>query len=351
MKIRLSDKCEVYDFCEPYIIAEIGANHNGDMALAEKLILKAREAGAHCVKFQSWTKDTVFSKKVYESNYFLADDYRNRTDYTLEEIVDEYSVSEEELLELKRISDDVGIDFASTPFSKREVDFLVHRLKVGFIKVASMDLNNYPFLRYISNKGLPIVLSTGLSSLSEIDRAVRTIEDAGNREIVLLHCVSIYPPDDHKVNLRNIETLRTMYPYPVGFSDHTLGFSVPLASAAMGACVIEKHFTLDKGMTGWDHKISADVDELRVIAGESKKINRALGSHRITVQEDAARIDAFRRSIVAARDISAGETFEEEMLDFKRPGEGLSPETIEFILGKKALRDIAYDEMIRKEDF
>ena len=159
MKIKLTQNKEVYNYCEPYIIAELGSNHNGDMELAKKLILEAKKAGADCVKFQSWSKDTIFSKIKYKENYFLADDYRNRTDTNLEKIVEEYSISEEELLKMKKFCEEVGIDFASTPFSKREVDFLVDVLQAPFIKVASMDLNNYPFLEYIAKKNKPIIIT------------------------------------------------------------------------------------------------------------------------------------------------------------------------------------------------
>src|SRR3972149_11019524 len=176
MKIKLTSKREVFSFCEPYISAEIGSNHNGDMELAKRLIVAAKEAGADCVKFQSWSNETIFSRKVYEENYFLRDDYRNRSDYTLEEIVDEFAISEQELLEMKKFAGEVGIDCTSTPFSKKEVDFIVEVVKTPFIKVASMDLNNYPFLDYIARKSLPVVLSTGLSELYEIDKAIRTIE-------------------------------------------------------------------------------------------------------------------------------------------------------------------------------
>jgi N-acetylneuraminate synthase len=176
MKVQLTSKKEVFNFCKPYIIAELGANHNGDMELAKKLIVQAKEAGADCVKFQSWTKDSVFARKKYEDNYFIADDYRDRTDYTLEEIVDAYSISEDELLEMKKFADEIGIDCTSTPFSKKETDFLVDKLESPFIKVASMDLNNYPFLEYLAKKNKPIVISTGLSELYEIDKAVKTIE-------------------------------------------------------------------------------------------------------------------------------------------------------------------------------
>ncbi|KJJ84941.1 Sialic acid synthase [Candidatus Omnitrophus magneticus] len=350
-RVQLTNSKEVYNFCEPYIIAELGSNHNGDMKLAKELIVKAKEAGADAVKFQSWSKDSIFSKKVYNENYFLADDYRNRKDYTLEQIVSEFSISEEELLEMKGFAEKAGITCVSTPFSKKEVDFLVEKMNVPFIKIASMDLNNYPFLKYAASFGIPIVIATGLSSLSEIDEAVRAIESAGNNKIVILHCVSIYPPKDEEVNLNNIDTLRSIYPYPIGFSDHTLGTSIPLAAVTKGVSIIEKHFTLDKNMFGWDHKVSADPNDMAVIVKESKRINKALGSSRIETRESKDRLRAFRRSIVAAKDIKKGEIFTLVALDFKRPADGLNPSAIDFIIGKKAQRDIAYDEIIQMGDF
>lgn len=350
MKIKLTENKEVNNFCEPYIIAELGSNHNGDMDLAKKLISSAKEAGADCVKFQSWSKETVFSRKVYEDNYFLKDDYRNRTDYTIEEIVEKFAISELELLDMKKFSDELGIDCTSTPFSKKEVDFLVGVLKTPFIKVASMDLNNYPFLEYIARKNRPVVLSTGLSELYEIDKAVRTIENAGNRQIVILHCVANYPPKDEDVNLNNIESLQKLYPYPVGFSDHTIGFSVPIASVVKGACIIEKHFTLDKKMFGWDHKISASPDELKVICSETKKVHKALGSFSFRCEEDEEKKAAFRRSIVAARAIMAGEVIQESDIDFKRPGTGIAPAESIYVIGRKANKDIGADELIRWKD-
>lgn len=335
----------------PYIIAEVGANHNGDMDLAKRMILSAKEAGADCVKFQSWTKDTIFSKKVYEENYFLNDDYRNRGDYTLEQIVEAYSVSEKQLLEIKTYCDQINIDFTSTPFSKQEVDFLVDQLGTKFIKVASMDLNNYPFLTYIAQKERPVILSTGLSNIAEIDEAVRTIEGENNHEIVLLHCVSLYPPSDQQVNLNNIDLLKDMYNYPTGYSDHTLGVTAPILSATKGVCLIEKHFTLDKDMFGWDHKISADVEELKVIVSETKRVSNMMGSYTRTVSESIERKNAFRRSIVAARDIQLGKVICEEDLDYKRPGDGLEPKFSEVIIGRKATRNITYDEQLKMNDF
>lgn len=350
MNIQLTKRKEVYNYCEPYIIAELGSNHNGDMDMARRMIAAAKKSGADCVKFQSWSKDTIFSKKVYEDNYFLTDDYRKRKNYSLEQIVDKFAIREKDMEKMKRFADSIGIDCISTPFSGKEVDFLAYKLRVSFIKVASMDLNNYPFLAYIAKRGLPVVLSTGLSSLSEIDNAIRTIENAGNNRIVILHCVSLYPPKDREVNLNNIDTLRKLYPYPIGFSDHTLGTSIPLAAVAKGVCIIEKHFTLDKNYFGWDHKISATPDEMKVICGESKRINKALGSYRILCEEGDKRKEAFRRSIVAGKTIKKGTIIGKGCIDFKRPGSGIQPEYEGLVIGRKAKKDIPYDKIIELND-
>ena len=212
MSVQLTENSVVANGALPYVIAELGANHNGDMALAKELIRQAKKAGANCVKFQSWSKNSVFSRKVYEDNHFIADDYRDREDYTLEEIVEEYAISEKELLEMSGFAAELGIDCTSTPFSFSEVDFLVDVMNSPFIKIASMDLNNYPLLDYIARKGRPIVISTGLSELYEIDKAIKTIEAAGNTDIIILHCVATYPPEDSDVNLNNIKTHRRRTP-------------------------------------------------------------------------------------------------------------------------------------------
>ena len=187
--------------------------------------------------------------------------------------------------------------------------------------------------------------------MSEIDTAIRTIEEAGNDQIIILHCVAIYPTKDVDVNLRNIDTLSTLYPYPIGFSDHTLGTYISLAAVAKGACLIEKHFTLDKEMEGWDHKISASPDDMKVIVEASRRVHEALGNPRVSRIENKERLESFRRSIVSAKDINKGDVITEKMIDFKRPGTGLPPESINYIIGKKANRNIAYDEIINFEDF
>ncbi len=342
---------KISNFGRPYVIAELGANHNGDMDLAKRMISEAKASGADCVKFQSWTAKSIFSTKAYEDNYFIADDYRDRKDHTLESIVEEYSISEAELMEMKAFADEVGIDCSSTPFSEREADFLVDEMKASFIKVASMDLNNYPFLRYLAKKQLPIILSTGLSELFEIDRAVRTIEEAGNKQIAILHCVAIYPPRDEQVNLKRIQTLQQLYPdYTIGFSDHTLGIEVPLASVAFGAAIIEKHFTLDKDMEGWDHKVSASPEELKSITKGVEKIWNALGTGRLMVEEDQERKVSFRRSIVLKEDVRRGDIITRENIDFKRPGEGVLPGDIDWVVGRTAKEDIKADIPVHKEN-
>lgn len=349
ININLTPKHCLNGNVPPYIIAEIGANHNGDMCIAKKLIDEAKSAGADCVKFQSWSKSSVFSKIKYKENCFLNDDYRQRTDTSLEEIVDSYSISTDQLHEMSQYCREVDIDFTSTPFSESELDALVD-LKVPFIKVASMDLNNYPFLEYVANAGKPIILSTGLSELHEIDKAIKTIENAGNNKIIILHCIAIYPTPEIDVNLNNIETLQKIYPYPIGFSDHSLGFSIPLASVVKGACIIEKHFTLDQKMEGWDHKISATPNELRTICSESKRVFSSLGSYRIATPEDETRKNEFRRSLVAARACAEGDTLSINDLVSKRPGTGIPPEELKFLIGRTLRNNLDEDQLVSWDD-
>jgi sialic acid synthase SpsE len=332
----------------PYVIAEIGANHNGDLDLARKHIDAAKACGADAAKFQSWDTN-LFSKKVYEDNYFLTDDYRNRDDYTLKEIVNEFALTVEQLGELASYCRDVGIDFASTPFDPEQVDPLVE-LGAPFVKIASMDVNNSRILTRAAQSGLPVVMSVGMASLGEIDEAVSVLEKENVSELVLLHCTALYPAPPDEVNMLAMDTLR-QFGYPVGFSDHSLGTSIALGAVARGAIIIEKHFTLDKDMFGWDHKMSMSPDEMKIICDGAKDIHAALGSGRRQVGErEMKQRTAFRRSIVAARDIKVGEVLTEDSIVFRRPGVGLDPSLAPQILGMKASRDIEYDTMIAMQD-
>lgn len=349
MKLRGKD---VRNFGDTVVIAEIGANHNGDLGLAKKHIDRAKAAGADYAKFQSWTVDSVLSRVNYEANRFLDDDYQNRKDHSLKSIVAAYALSEAAQIEMRDYCRQVGIGFCSTPFSKREADFLVSECDVDFVKIASMDCNNYPFLDYVARKGKPVIMSTGLANLSEIDTAVATLEATGNRDIAILHCVSVYPTPDEIVHLRNIDMLRDNYPqYPVGFSDHSLGSVIPVAAIARGACIIEKHFTIDRNMEGWDHKVSAEEGELQQICEAARRLPLALGSYRrVSSPADDRSRPAYRRSIVAARDIAEGARIAVEDLDFKRPGDGFPPGDAKWLVGRIARRAIPYDTVVRPED-
>lgn len=346
VKIR---RREIKNYAEPYIIAEIGANHNGDIELAKQIIDKAIECGADAVKFQSWTPTSLICKEEYDRNQVYTDSPKKHFG-SLKEMVEKYYLREEEHFELKKYCDTKGVDFCSTPFSKEEVDLLM-KLNVPFIKVASMDMNNLELLKYMAKQQKPIILSTGMSTLAEIEKAIEVIEGEGNNQIVLLHCISIYPPAYEDINLNNIPMLEKTFGYPVGFSDHTIGTSIPLAAVTLGSCIIEKHFTLDKDMPGWDHEISADPSELKVICEESKNIVKSLGSFkRIVSEAEKEKLKKFRRSIIIARDMKKGEEIKLEDLGFKRPGTGIRPDEVKYVIGKKLMRDTEKDEILKWED-
>ena len=345
MKFNLTSDKEVYNYCEPYIIAEIGANHNGDMNLARKMIDAAKECGADAAKFQSWSPSSLIAREEYDRNQKY-DDSPKKHFGSLKEMVDKYYLRPEQHRELKDYCDSIGIDFCSTPFSPEEVE-LLNDLDVPYHKVASMDINNLGLLRHISASGKPVLLSTGMATLSEIEQAVKTIEREGNRRIVLLHCISIYPPAYEDINLRNIQMLQHAFGYPVGFSDHTIGFSIPLASVALGSCLIEKHFTLDKGLPGWDHEISADPFEMKIIAEESRNIALSLGNlNRSVSRAEQEKKLKFRRSIVVRSSLPAGHVLIESDLDVKRPGTGISPDEMSYVVGRKLSRAINSDELL-----
>jgi N-acetylneuraminate synthase len=347
-KIQLTKTKVVYDFCKPYIIAEIGANHNGDILLAKKIINSAVECGADAVKFQSWDTKSLIAQEEYEKNTKYNDNPKKHFG-SLYEMVEKYYLRPEQHFELKQYCDELKIEFISSPFSKKEVD-LLDNVGVPFHKIASMDLNNVELIKYIASRQKPILLSTGMGTLAEIENAVKTIENQGNNQIILLHCVSIYPPQYEDINLNNISMLRKAFGYPVGFSDHTIGMSIPLASVALGVCIIEKHFTLDKELPGWDHMISANPQELEIICKESKNIHQSLGSYRRIVSKEEEKKKKFRRSIVTTRPLKSGHILTVDDLTSKRPGTGISPSEIKYVTGKTINKDIEQDTLINWDD-
>lgn len=333
------------NYCRPYIIAEIGSNHNGDIELAKKMIEKAKECGADAVKFQSWTPNTLIAKEEYDRNQKYNDSPKKHFG-SLKEMVEKYYLRKEQHYELKDHCLKVGIDFCSSPFSCEEVDLLVD-LNVPFIKVASMDINNPLLLKHIAKTNKPVVLSTGMANIAEIDQAIRWIKEEGNDQIVLLHCISIYPPKYEDINLNNIVMLKKTFNCPIGFSDHSIGTAIPLASCVLGACIIEKHFTLDKNMDGWDHEISANPEELKIICMESGNIIKSLGSfERIISEDEKIKIPKFRRSLVVVKDLPAGTIINKEMLTAKRPGTGIRPDEIEYVIGRTTKHNLVVDEVL-----
>ena len=342
-------KREVKDFGIPYIIAEIGANHNGDMGLAKKLIDAAKSCGCDAVKFQSWTPESLIAKEEYDRNQKYNDSPKRHFG-SLKEMVEKYYLRNDQHRELKKYCDGIGIAFISTPFAPQEAD-LLEELDVPFYKIASMDVNNLLFLEYVAEKGKPIVMSTGMATLAEIEKAVKTIETAGNRQIILLHCVAIYPPVYEDIHLNNIPMLRQAFGYPTGFSDHTLGVAIPLAAVALGACVIEKHFTIDKNLPGWDHSISADPQEMKVIVEESRLVAKALGSHqRIVSKAEQEKKLKFRRSIITKTPLNQGHVLTLNNLTFKRPETGIRPDEVKYVIGRTLKRNMFKDEVIQWND-
>jgi len=330
----------------PYIIADIGANHNGDMELAKKMIDELAQIKCNAAKFQSWNKNSLFTKGFYKEKSQFMDE----TFGTLEQMVENFSISKDDHIALKKYCVWKKITFCSSSFSFTEVDML-DELGVPFFKIASMDLNNINFLKYIARKRKPIILSTGMGTLSEIDNALNAIFQAGNNEVIILHCISIYPPDDSIVNLKNIIMLKDTFGLPVGFSDHTIGTSIPLAAIAMGAKVIEKHFTMNKNLPGWDHTVSANVEEMKLIIVGGRRIIKAQGNYNRTVSDDEYKQRAsFRRSAVSKKDLEKGHILASNDIDFKRPGSGIKPDELDYIVGREIKREIKRDEIIDWKD-
>ena len=337
-EVKIGD-FSVKNFGIPFIIAEIGSNHNGDMNLAKKLILLAKESGANAVKFQEWTKESLFSEMIYRDNP------------ELEKQLDEWSLDFDDLRILKKYSDDVGILFGCTATTEKGVEFLVDELDVAYLKVASQDVNNPHLLRKMADTGKPVVLSTGMATLGEIEEAVKIFEDAENQNLIILHCVSLYPPKEEEVNLLNIDMLMELFDYPIGYSDHSLGITIPLASIARGAALIEKHFTVDKNMEGWDHRVSADPEDMKQLVREGRRIVKAIGHFTRTLSDrELEKRTIMRRSIVAAKDIPKGKTIERNDLSFKRPGTGLPPTFLSLVVGSVSKTNIKKDSLISLTD-
>ncbi|QWD94857.1 N-acetylneuraminate synthase [Polynucleobacter sp. MG-Unter2-18] len=327
------------------IIAEAGVNHNGDIELAKRLIDVAADAGADIVKFQTFCADRLATKSATKADYQVASTGAKESQYEMLRRLELSSAAHEILMEhcAKR-----NIEFFSTGFDIVSVDMLVS-LGIHRLKVPSGELTNLPYLRHVGSLGYPLILSTGMATLGEIEAAIEILLKAGvlRQDIVVLHCNTEYPTPMSDVNLRAMQSIQVAFGVKVGYSDHTTGIEVSIAAVSMGACIIEKHFTLDRALPGPDHRASLEPDELKSMVQAIRNIELALGDgiKRPSVSEMHNKSIA-RKSIVAARDILAGEAFSADNLAAKRPGTGLSPMCWDEVIGRIAPRDFAIDELI-----
>lgn len=325
---------------KPYIVAELNSSHRGKIDVAKKMVDAAKECGCDAVKFQSWTPESLYCSSYYEQNPIS------------KRMVRGFSMPQESLMELAEYCRQIDIDFSSTPYCKEEVDFLIEQCRVPFVKIASMDINNLPFLRYVAKTKVPIVLSTGMANIDEIDKAVSVINEEGNKDICILHCVSLYPVQPADVNLNNIRMLKDRFKeHEVGYSDHTIGTEVACAAVAMGAVLIEKHFTLDNKVIGWDNQMATEPDQMKELVDACKNVYTSLGQYERSITDnELIQREKMRRSLVASHELKKGQLIKEEDLNAKRPGTGLSVDKYYEIIGKKIKCDICEDAMIRYED-
>lgn len=326
------------------IIAEAGVNHNGSMELAKRLIDAAADAGVDYVKFQTFRAANLVTKDAKQAEY----QQRNAQDDSQYAMLKKLELSQEQHYELVDYCKQRGVRFWSTAFDMDSVDFL-HELQLGLWKIPSGEITNYPYLRKIAQFGEPVILSTGMCTNEDIDAAIKALCENGlkREQITLLHCNTEYPTPMRDVNLRAMQQMKAKFEVMVGYSDHTPGIEVPIAAVALGAEVIEKHFTLDRTLPGPDHKASLEPQELKAMVSAIRNIEQALGDGEKRVSESERKnMVIARKSIVAARDIKQGELLTEDNLTTKRPGSGISPMRWDEVVGTKAVRDFKVDELI-----
>jgi len=325
-----------------FIIAEAGVNHNGSMVLAKRLIDAAKEACADAVKFQTFKAEEVVTENAEKAEY----QKKTTSENSQYEMIKKLELSEDDFKELALYADKKNIIFLSSPFDLRSVD-LLEEIGVPLFKIASGEITNFPLIKKIASKGKPIILSTGMATIGEIEEAIIELEKKTN-DIILMHCVTNYPVKAVDVNLKVIETLRYTFKLPVGFSDHTMGIEMPIAAVALGICVIEKHFTLNKNFEGPDHKASLEPHELKKMIKSIRNIEKGLGNGIKKLTDDEKEIKKVaRKSIVAKVDILKGTMLTEDVLAIKRPGIGIEPKFFKNVIGKILITDLKKDELLR----
>lgn len=328
------------------VIAEAGVNHNGSMELAMRMVDEAKKAGADYIKFQTFVPEKLVSQFAEKA------EYQKRTTGGGESQLDmlrKLALTQQDFVGLKAYCQKRGIGFVSTPFDLESIAFL-DKLDMDFWKLPSGEITNLPYLEAIGRTGRKVIMSTGMCEMEEIQAAVRVLEKAGAGDITILHCNTEYPTPFCDVNLLAMRQMSEVLGKPIGYSDHTVGIEVPIAAAALGAVVIEKHFTLDKSMEGPDHKASLEPEELAQMVQAIRNIEKSLGDgQKKRTESEKKNCAVARKSIVAKQAIRAGEPFTEENLTVKRPGNGISPMRWHEVLGRKAERAYLADELIAEE--
>ncbi len=329
-----------------FIIAEAGVNHNGDLETAKKMIEIAKSAGVDAIKFQTFNADNLVTRDAEKCEYQKEND-GVESQY---EMLKRLELSKEDHKTLKNYCEEVGILFLSTPFSEEDADFL-EEIGMPIFKIPSGEITNIPYLKHVAKKGKPMIVSTGMSDMDEVKNAASEILKI-NSQLTLLHCTSNYPASHDSLNLRAIETMKNELQLPIGYSDHSEGILASSLAVSLGACVIEKHFTLDKNMEGPDHKASIEPAELTALVKSIRNAEEMLGSSKKEIQVEETEVkNIVRKSIITCEEIKAGEIFTKENLTIKRPGTGMPPQEIENIVGKKAKRDLKRDTLITKKDY
>lgn len=324
------------------IIAEAGVNHNGSLELAYKMVDVAKKAGADIIKFQTSIPEKVISKYAEKAEYQKKNTDNNESQL---EMAKKLTLKFDEYILLKKYCERSGIQFLSSPFDLDSIDFL-SSLGCDIFKIPSGEITNLPFLVKISKLAKSVILSTGMSTLKEVEDAVQVLK-RNVRDITLLHCTTEYPAPFSDVNLQAMVTMKEKLRLKIGYSDHTLGIEIPIAAVAMGATVIEKHFTLDRNMRGPDHKASLEPHELTNMIKSIRNVENAIGNGiKIPAESERKNLVVARKSIVAACDIKKGEIFTENNITTKRPGNGISPMRWNDVIGTKAIRDFFVDELI-----
>lgn len=326
-----------------YIIAEAGVNHNGSIKLAKRMVDTAQEAGADCIKFQTFISKNITSKSAGKADYQKQQTDSNESQL---DMLSKLELSFDEFIDLNNYCKMKGIEFLSTAFDLDSIDFL-DSLDMRTWKIPSGDITNLPYLVKIAKLKKTVILSTGMSTMEDVRAAINVLKENDSGDITILHCTTEYPTPYEDVNLNAMNTIKNEFNVPVGYSDHTRGIEIPIAAVAFGATIIEKHFTLDRNMEGPDHKASLEPEELKDMVKAIRNVEVAIGSgDKKPAESEKKNMAIARKSIVAKRNIIKGEVFTEDNLTVKRPGNGISPMRWSEVLGQTASRDFEADELV-----